>query len=72
MTNFERIKNMTVEEMAEKNVTNLYNPDEPYYSVSDGTIFGLDDCEIGKMSEEEIYRIALKYELKWLQLESEE
>ncbi len=72
MTNFDRIKSMSVEEMAERNVIELFNPDEPYYSVSDGTIFGLDDCEIGKMSGEEVRIIAIQHEIGWLNSESEE
>ena len=62
MNNFDRIKNMSVEEMAERNIQYITDSDDmPYYGTSDGTVF--------EWSDEQK---ALQHEIEWLNAESEE
>lgn len=69
MTNFERIKNMTVEEMAERNVQHKNYNGQGYmseeYRCSDGEFFST-------YWEDDAKDKAIQHEMNWLNSESEE
>ena len=71
MTNLERIKNMTVEEMAQFNVA--YDDRHDLYFTSDGTKFPTQFEDIFyNLYRGATYEKAIKHEIDWLNSECEE